>query len=162
MAVSPATVRDRWVLLGHIWKGESYMKNKCIATWQLPVCPSWPWRPLETHCYPKQCLQTLFSQRPEEMALRMHPTPGVGWGNCNGCCRAQRAAVCTAGCGEGLLPCAPLLAVCRHCVPQKKQVTEHPKSGFNALMPFRQIRDLVPGLRALQALMWHSFLLERY
>lgn len=42
----------------------------------------------------------------------------------------------------------------------RKQVPEHPKTGFNALIPFRQIINLLPGLHPLQALMWLSSLLD--
>lgn len=163
LAESPAMVRD---LLGHSpgLEGESYMKQKWLAAWQLSVYPAWPWRALETTlCFPKQSLQKLFSQRPEEMpgVGCSHPTPGAGWGSCTGHCRAQHAAVCTAGCGEGPLPLCPSPGCLQALCSSEKQVPEHPKSEFNALIPFRQIRNLV-HLHPLQALMWHSFLLDHY
>lgn len=113
-------------------RGKLYETKKCFAAWQLPVYPVWPWRALETHCFPKQCLQTLFSQRPEEKALRMHPTPGAGWGDCVGHCRAQYAAVSTGGSGEGPLPLCPssgcLQALCapeNRCLSTLKMVLMH-------------------------------------
>lgn len=141
------------------------MKQKWFAAWQLPMCPAWPWRALETtHCFPKQCLQILFSQKPEEMAPRMHPPYTRCWvGELHWA--LQGSACCSLHCwlwrgSSSPVPLSWLPAgiVClrTHSVP------EHPKSSFNALMPFRQTKNLLPGLHPLQALLWHSFLLDHY
>lgn len=37
-------------------RGKLQETKKRFAAWQLPVYPAWPWRALETHFFPKQCL----------------------------------------------------------------------------------------------------------
>lgn len=137
-------------------------EKKCFAAWQLPVCPAWPWRAGEMRCFPKRCLQPLFSRRSEEVAFRMHLTPGC-WGGAAlaGHCGAHRAAdlPCGAGGCEGVLHLAPrghpslgCLWALRAPGALEKQVPEHPKNGFSTLIPFKWTRNLLPGLQPLQAL----------
>lgn len=100
------------------------------------------------------------------MVFRMHPTPGcwgedLHWLGTTGLTVPQTCRVVLAGVRVSFpqpprLPSPGCLWTLSAPGASEKQAPKHPKNGFSTLMPFKWIRNLLPGLQPLQALVRHS------